>query len=79
MSGGGGGGANMESTPPGGGINGGTSHSNGGGPSTPNTAPAGLVSTPAAGSHNTNSMGLGPMTPGGGGGVFGSFAFAGNR
>ncbi len=50
---------------------------NGGGPSTPHTQSAGLVNTPAAGSHNTNSMGMGPMTPGGGGGVFGSFAFSG--
>ncbi|KAL1894704.1 CCR4-NOT core DEDD RNase subunit [Sporothrix stenoceras] len=48
---------------------------NGGAPSTPHTSTAGLVNTPAAGSHNTNSMGMGPMTPGGGGGVFGSFAF----
>ncbi|EFW99305.1 ccr4-not core complex subunit [Grosmannia clavigera kw1407] len=48
-------------------------------PSTPHTTTVGLVSTPAAGSHNTNSMGMGPMTPGGGGGVFGSFAFGGNR
>ncbi|KAK0722496.1 ribonuclease H-like domain-containing protein [Lasiosphaeria miniovina] len=47
-------------------------------PSTPNTANVGLVSTPAAASHNTNSMGMGPMTPGGGGGVFGAFAFGGN-
>ena len=47
-------------------------------PSTPNTASAGLVTTPAAQSHNTNGMGLGPMTPGGGGGVFGAFAFGGN-
>lgn len=45
-----------------------------GGPSTPNTRDAGLASTPAANSHNTNSM-----TPGGGGGVFGSFAFSGAR
>ncbi|TDZ24222.1 CCR4-NOT transcription complex subunit 7 [Colletotrichum orbiculare MAFF 240422] len=49
-----------------------------GGPSTPNTASVGLVSTPAAQSHNTNGLSLGgPMTPGGGGGVFGSFAFPG--
>lgn len=48
-------------------------------PSTPHTTTVGLVSTPAAGSHNTNSMGMGPMTPGGGGGVFGSFAIGGNR
>ncbi|CAK7240165.1 MAG: CCR4-NOT core DEDD RNase subunit [Sporothrix thermara] len=63
-----------------GGMNGSTTNgtaTNGGAPSTPHTSSAGLVNTPAAGSHNTNSMGMGPMTPGGGGGVFGSFAFAG--
>ncbi|KAM7197703.1 putative ccr4-not transcription complex subunit 7 protein [Rhypophila sp. PSN 637] len=62
---------------------------NGGTPSTPNTNPAGLVSTPAAGAHNTNGGGgggnasnlggMGPMTPGGGGGVFGAFAFGGGN
>lgn len=59
---------------------------NGGTPSTPNTNPAGLVSTPAATSHNTNGGGnsgnlggMGPMTPGGGGGVFGAFAFGGGN
>ena len=54
---------------------------NGGGPSTPNTGSVGLATTPAAQSHNTNGLAginMGPMTPGGGGGVFGSFAFAGN-
>ncbi|PNY29812.1 Uncharacterized protein TCAP_00273 [Tolypocladium capitatum] len=54
---------------------------NSGGPSTPNTGTIGLATTPAAQSHNTNgisSINMGPMTPGGGGGVFGSFAFAGN-
>ncbi|KAG5980332.1 hypothetical protein E4U55_004156 [Claviceps digitariae] len=59
------------------GMNGG----GGGAPSTPNTVPAGLVGSPAATqNHNANSMvaQMGPMTPGGGGGVFGSFAFAGN-
>lgn len=50
------------------------------GPSTPSTASVGLVTTPAAAqSHNTNGNGIlqnaGPMTPGGGGGVFGSFSF----
>ncbi|KAK2004817.1 CAF1 family ribonuclease [Colletotrichum falcatum] len=50
-----------------------------GAPSTPNTASVGLVSTPAAQSHNTNGISMGPMTPGGGGGVFGSFAFGGSR
>ncbi|KAF6837877.1 CCR4-NOT transcription complex subunit 7 [Colletotrichum plurivorum] len=50
-----------------------------GGPSTPNTASVGLVSTPAAQAHNTNGLSMGPMTPGGGGGVFGNFAFTGSR
>jgi CCR4-NOT transcription complex subunit 7/8 len=50
-----------------------------GGPSTPNTTTVGLASTPAAQSHNTNGYNTGPMTPGGGGGVFGNFAFAGSR
>ncbi|KAF5138744.1 CCR4-NOT transcription complex subunit 7 [Metarhizium brunneum] len=54
---------------------------NGGTPSTPNQVPASLISSPAA-AQNHNSNGgmahMGPMTPGGGGGVFGSFAFAGN-
>jgi CCR4-NOT transcription complex subunit 7/8 len=43
-----------------------------GGPSTPNTGNAGLVSTPG---HNSNGGGIGPLTPGGGGGVFGAFQF----
>ena len=43
-----------------------------GGPSTPNTGNAGLASTPG---HNNNGGGIGPLTPGGGGGVFGSFQF----
>ncbi|KAF4625937.1 hypothetical protein G7Y89_g12224 [Cudoniella acicularis] len=51
----------------------GTTYANGT-PSTPNTGNAGLVSTPA---HN-NGGGIGPLTPGGGGGVFGSFQF-GNK
>lgn len=51
-----------------------------GGPSTPNTTNAGLATTPAAGNQNVNGItNTGPMTPGGGGGVFGSFAFGGNR
>jgi CCR4-NOT transcription complex subunit 7/8 len=49
-------------------------------PSTPSTAIAGLVTTPAASqSHNTNGNGItggAPMTPGGGGGVFGQFFHA---
>lgn len=71
-------GGHVESTPPG--PPNGTSAAGmqNGAPSTPNNAPAGLASTPAAQSHNTNGMGLGPMTPGGGGGVFGAFAFGGN-
>ncbi|KAK4123097.1 CAF1-domain-containing protein [Parathielavia appendiculata] len=70
----------------------GTLQNGGGGtPSTPNTGSVGLVGTPV-GSQNTNGTtgtttssntggppGLGgPMTPGGGGGVFGAFAFGGN-
>lgn len=52
----------------------------GGAPSTPNTGSVGLVTTPAAQSHGSNGLAtMGPMTPGGGGGVFGSFAFAGNN
>jgi CCR4-NOT transcription complex subunit 7/8 len=42
-------------------------------PSTPNTGHAGLASTPVP---TNNSTGMGPMTPGGGGGVFGAFQFA---
>ncbi len=64
---------NPDNTPPGG-TNGNTN----GGPSTPSTASVGLASTPAAQSHNTNGMGMGPMTPGGGGGVFGQFNFPSN-
>lgn len=51
---------------------------NGNTPSTPNTGTAHLATTPAQ-SHNTNGLpNMGPMTPGGGGGVFGNFAFGGN-
>ena len=58
----------------------GDNNQNGGGPSTPNTGTVGLASTPAAQSHNTNGLpNMGPMTPGGGGGVFGAFAFGGNK
>jgi CCR4-NOT transcription complex subunit 7/8 len=42
-------------------------------PSTPNTVNAGLASTPGHNSHN--GAGVGPLTPGGGGGVFGAFQF----
>ncbi|KAI0013631.1 ribonuclease H-like domain-containing protein [Xylariaceae sp. FL0662B] len=63
--------SNTDNTPPSG-TNG---NMNGGGPSTPSTVSAGLATTPAAQSHNTNGNGMGPMTPGGGGGVFGSFNF----
>lgn len=62
----------------GGGPNGTHQQQNGGAPSTPNSVPAGLATTPGPPSHHSNGMGMGPMTPGGGGGVFGSFAFAGN-
>lgn len=59
-----------ENTPPSG-MNG----TPNGGPSTPNTASVGLASTPGTQPHNTNGMTrMGPMTPGGGGGVFGNFA-----
>lgn len=53
---------------------------NGATPSTPNTGTVNLASTTPAQSHVVNGMvaNSGPMTPGGGGGVFGSFAFAGN-
>lgn len=50
-----------------------------GGPSTPNTTSAGLVTTPAGQSHTNGMPNMGPMTPGGGGGVFGSFAFPGSN
>ncbi|EGR45985.1 uncharacterized protein TRIREDRAFT_110423 [Trichoderma reesei QM6a] len=51
---------------------------NGNTPSTPNTGTAHLATTPAQ-NHNTNGLpNMGPMTPGGGGGVFGNFAFGGN-
>lgn len=86
---GGGAGNGPENTPPAQNGAGGSGHhhqQNGGTPSTPNTNPAGLVSTPAATSHNTNGGGnaanlggMGPMTPGGGGGVFGAFAFGGGN
>jgi len=69
-------GAQAENPSPNGGQEG-NNQQNSGTPSTPNNAPAGLVNTPAAGSHNTNGLSMGPMTPGGGGGVFGSFAFGG--
>lgn len=56
------------------------------GPSTPNTANVGLAnsSTPAnpaqASQHaQAQLQGTGPMTPGGGGGVFGQFHFGGQR
>lgn len=64
--------ANMNNTPPQ--AQNGTSGGQNGTPSTPNTGNAGLVHTPAAQSHNTNGLSMGqPMTPGGGGGVFGNF------
>lgn len=57
-------------------------------PSTPNTGSVGLASTPVGareqqhGAQQNGGQGgqhMGPMTPGGGGGVFGAFAFGGNR
>lgn len=45
-----------------------------GAPSTPNNSHVGLASTPAP--ANNNVTGIGPLTPGGGGGVFGAFQFA---
>ncbi|KAG8165689.1 hypothetical protein KVR01_004241 [Diaporthe batatas] len=43
-------------------------------PSTPNQGNAGLVNTPAGQAQNANGVGnMGPMTPGGGGGIFGQF------
>jgi len=42
-----------------------------GGPSTPNTGNAHLANTPG---HNSNG-GMGPLTPGGAGGVFGAFSY----
>ncbi|KXJ94315.1 CCR4-NOT transcription complex subunit 7 [Microdochium bolleyi] len=66
-------GAGVENTPPSS-MNG---TGNNAGPSTPSTGNAGLASTPGGQSHNTNGMtGMGPMTPGGGGGVFGRFAMS---
>ncbi|PGH32855.1 CCR4-NOT transcription complex subunit 7/8 [[Emmonsia] crescens] len=55
-------------------LNGATIYSNAGTPSTPNTGHAGLTNaqTPAA---QTQHAGVGPLTPGGGGGVFGTFQF----
>ena len=41
-------------------------------PSTPSTTNAHLVNTPG---HANNGGGIGPLTPGGGGGVFGSFQY----
>jgi CCR4-NOT transcription complex subunit 7/8 len=87
--GGGGGGGNMvENTPPSHHHPNGNNNQNGA-PSTPNTGSVGLAGTPAASSHNTNGTAstsgggggggaLGQMTPGGGVGVFGAFAFGGN-
>ena len=43
-----------------------------GAPSTPNTGNAGLASTPG---HHNNGVGMGPLTPGGAGGVFGAFQY----
>lgn len=65
--------------------NSGTNAANGNsnGPTTPSTSSVGLATTPAAAqSHNTNGNGFStntPMTPGGGGGVFGQFSMPGGR
>jgi CCR4-NOT transcription complex subunit 7/8 len=84
----------LDGTPPGlqgqngggGGTGAASGQQNGGAPSTPNTGSVGLVTTPAAQSHNTNSVGgggsggavgMGPLTPGAGVGAFGNFAFPG--
>ncbi|KAI9824742.1 MAG: hypothetical protein M1832_001568 [Thelocarpon impressellum] len=55
------------------GANGASTYANGGAPSTPNTGHVSLANTPAHGQSAGN--GLGPMTPGGGGGAFGAFQF----
>lgn len=55
-------------------LNGATIYSNGGTPSTPNTVHAGLANT--TGQHHPGNGGaFRPLTPGGGGGVFGGFQF----
>jgi CCR4-NOT transcription complex subunit 7/8 len=72
-----------ENTPPGGRRDqqNGSGSAENGTPSTPNTGSVGLASTPAAGAqqaqqHNGQGQQMGgPMTPGGGGGVFGQFHF----
>ncbi|KAK5652517.1 hypothetical protein OQA88_10423 [Cercophora sp. LCS_1] len=70
-------GNNTDGTPPNQqGQNGNNDVIRNGQPSTPNTVSVALASTPAASAHNTN--GSTAMTPGGGGGVFGAFAFGGN-
>lgn len=50
--------------------NGGSAYANGG-PSTPNNPHVGLANTPV----HANNVNIGPLTPGGGGGVFGAFQF----
>lgn len=63
----------QENTTPGGqGSNGAYVPQSTGAPTTPNTAHVGLASTPVP----TNSSNMGPLTPGGGGGVFGNFQYA---
>ena len=56
-------------------VNGATIYQNGGTPSTPNNGPTALASTPGPtpNIHSGIGSGVGPLTPGGGGGVFGSF------
>ncbi|KZF19099.1 CAF1-domain-containing protein [Xylona heveae TC161] len=55
-------------------MNGATIYLNGATPSTPNTGHVGLASTPVAHVQGTGG-GIGALTPGGGGGVFGGFQF----
>ena len=55
-------------------LNGATIYSSNGTPSTPKTAATGLVQTPNQLNHG-DAGGMGALTPGGGGGVFGRFGF----
>jgi CCR4-NOT transcription complex subunit 7/8 len=67
--------SHIESTPPS--HNGGGVALQNGAPNTPGSTSVGLANTPGPTAHNTNGASIGPITPGGGGGVFGSFSFAG--
>ncbi|KAI9677384.1 MAG: hypothetical protein M1817_006336 [Caeruleum heppii] len=60
-------------------TNGATIYANHATPSTPNNGHAGLANSQTPGPHNQGQgqgNGMGPLTPGGGGGVFGGFQFA---